>query len=221
MDISAQLIQGPLLWLGHGLFALMMIIATHTAPWYKIRDSQALHVFLGAVVSLMLLWTLRASVEPGFNFHFLGATVLTLMFGWQFALFGICLIVAATALNGHTEWSVISWNSLLMGAIPIAITHFILRLAQRRLPHNYFIYIFLNAFIAAGISSLAVAISAYGLYRFSGIYPPHLLNHQYLPFMLLIALPEATLNGMLMTGTVIYKPHWVSSFHDRWYLHKK
>ena len=221
MDIPAHLISGTTLWVGYVLFALVMLAALLTAPWFKIRDSGALNVFLGAVVILMLLWTMRAGIQPGLNFHLLGATALTLMFGWQFAWFAITLIVTGTTLNGNAGWDALPLNVLLMGGLPILVSNTLLYLAQRFLPHNYFIYIFLNSFIAAGLSSLTVALAAYTLYRYNGVYPAQILNSQYLPFMLLVALPESTLNGITMTGTVVYKPEWVATFHDRWYLYNK
>lgn len=221
MDIPAHLIDGLPLVIGYVLFALVTLVAVWTAPWFKIRDSSSLNVFLGAVVILMLLWTMRAGIQPGLNFHLLGATALTLMFGWQFAWFAITLIVVGITTNGNAGWDALPLNVLLMGGIPIAVTQTALFLAQRFLPHNYFIYIFLNSFLAAGLSSIAVALTAYTVYRYSGIYPVETLNTQYLPFMLLVALPESTLNGITMTGTVVYKPEWVASFHDRWYLYKK
>lgn len=221
MDIPALLISGPPLYLGYLLFAIVTLAAVLTAPWFKIKESSSLHVFLGAVVFLLLLWSMRAGIQPGLNFHLLGTTALTLMFGWQFAWFAIILIVTGTTLNGAAGWEVLPLNVLLMGGVPILVTQTLLYLAQRFLPHNFFIYIFLNSFLAAGLSSLAVAFTAYSFYRYSGLYPIEILNQQFLPFMLLIALPESTLNGITMTGTVVYKPEWVASFHDRWYLHKK
>lgn len=221
MDIPATLITGAPLYIGYVLFAVICLIAIGTAPWFKIRESSSLHVFLGAVVCLLILWSMRAGIQPGLHFHLLGTTALTLMFGWQFAWFAVFLLVIGTTINGAAGWEVVPLNVLMMGGIPILVSQTLLYLAQRFLPHNFFIYIFLNSFLAAGLSSLAVALTAYTFYRYSGIYSLNILNQQYLPVMLLIALPESTLNGITMTGTVVYKPEWVSSFHDRWYLYKK
>lgn len=221
MDIPALLITGAPLYLGYALFALVTLAAVFTAPWFKIREKESLNVFLGAVVILLMLWTMRAGIQPGLNFHLLGTTALTLMFGWQFAWFGILLIVFGTTLNGAAGWETLPLNVLLMGGVPILVTRTLLYLAQRFLPHNFFIYIFLNSFLAAGLSSLMVTLCAYLLYRYSGAYPVEILHQQYLPVMTLIALPESTLNGIAMTGAVVYKPDWVSTFHDRWYLYKK
>ena len=68
-------------WAGLGIYAILLLFALLGAPWRRLQDSDQLNVFLGVCVSLMLLWTLRAGVVPGLNFHLLGATLLVLMFG--------------------------------------------------------------------------------------------------------------------------------------------
>ncbi len=221
MDIPSHLLPQNLVYLGMGLFALILLQALRSAPWFKIRDSESLHVFLGAVVFLLVIWTMKAGIQPGLNFHLLGATALCLMFGWQFAFMALSLVIAGHALNGDIGWDVVPINAVIMAGIPLLITNTLLHLAQRHLPLNYFIYIFLNSFLAAGLSSLAVALTSYALYRYTNTYPLNILHQQYLPFMLLIALPESSLNGITMTGMVVYRPEWVATFHDRWYLNDR
>jgi uncharacterized membrane protein len=43
----------------------------------------------------------------------------------------------------------------------------------------------------------------------------------YLQVIPLLMFGEAFLNGMLMILLVAYKPRWVSTFHDQWYLDGK
>jgi uncharacterized membrane protein len=40
-------------------------------------------------------------------------------------------------------------------------------------------------------------------------------------FIPLLMFGEAFLNGMAMTLLVAYRPRWVSTFHDHWYLDGK
>ena len=47
------------------------------------------------------------------------------------------------------------------------------------------------------------------------------LNQTLIPFFPLMFLPEAFLNGWIITILVLYKPTWVSSFSDRHYLEGK
>lgn len=198
-----------------------MLAAAVTAPWVKFKESDNRHVYFGAIVLLMILWSLRAGISPGQNFHILGVTALCLMFDWQFALMAVSGIVVGTTLNGSGSWETFAVNVILMGALPIFLTRVLLYLAQRFLPHNFYIYIFVNAFFAAALSSLLTGLMAFFLLSSIGAYSTDMLRQEYLPFLLLLAFPEAFFNGLIMSGLVAYKPEWVSTFHDRWYLYGK
>jgi uncharacterized membrane protein len=198
-----------------GLLAFSMVMA----PWEKIRqDSTAQNVYLGATVLVILVWMIRADLPTGLNFHLLATTLLCLLFEWQFALFSMAVVVAVhTMINGiPPENYALNW--LTLGALPVVICRIALYLVQRYLPHNFYIYIFINAFLVAGIGAyLAGAFSAVWLY-YALDYSSHLILDQYLPALILIMLPEAVTTGMVMTILVVYKPAWVATFHDRWYL---
>jgi len=71
------------------------------------------HVFLGASVLLMFLWTIRGGLAPGLGVHLLGATVLTLMFGWRLALLAMALALAGTAVYGLVGWTTLGVNGLV------------------------------------------------------------------------------------------------------------
>jgi len=221
MDIPAGLLESTILWWSAIIFAILLLLAIITAPWKKFKQSDNRHVFFGAIVLLMLVWSLRAGITPGQNFHLLGVTALCLMFDWQFALMAVALIVTGTTLNGAGSWETYAVNVLLMGAIPIMLTRILLYLAQRYLPLNFYIYIFANAFFTAALASLLTGFTAYLLLSWAGAYSAEILQQEYLPFLLLMAFPEAFLNGLIMSGLVAYQPEWVSTFHDRWYLYKK
>ena len=221
MDIPAGLLNDTVLWLSALLLGMVLLMGIATAPWHKFKQSDNRHVFFGAVVLLMIIWSLRAGITPGQNFHLLGVTALCLMFDWQFALMAVSLIVTGTTLNGAGSWETYAVNVLLMGAIPILLTRVLLYLTQRFLPRNFYIYIFANAFFTAALASLLTGYTAYLLLSLSGVYTAEVLQQQYLPFLLLMAFPEAFLNGLIMSGLVAYQPEWVATFHDRWYLYNK
>lgn len=221
MDIPAGLLQGSVLWLSGLLLCTLILAAMVTAPWGKFKHSDNRHVFFGAIVILMVMWSLRAGISPGQNFHLLGVTVLCLMFDWQFALIAVSIIVTGTTLNGAGSWETLGVNILLMGALPILLTRVMLYLAQSYLPHNFYIYVFANAFFTAALASLMTGFTAYLLLSAAGAYSSEVLQQEYLPFLLLMAFPEAFLNGLVMSALVVYRPEWVSTFHDRWYLYNK
>ena len=57
-----------------------------------------------------------------------------------------------------------------------------------------------------------------GIHYLSGSLSFARLTYTYLPYGLILMLPEAFINGMLMTVFVAYRPEWVSTFDDQRYL---
>ena len=47
------------------------------------------------------------------------------------------------------------------------------------------------------------------------------MTSTFMPFFPLMFFPEGMLNGWIMTVLVAFRPHWVSSFDDRLYIHGK
>jgi len=45
--------------------------------------------------------------------------------------------------------------------------------------------------------------------------------NNYLKIIPLVVFPEALFNGMIMTLLIIYKPDWVYTFHDKFYIDDK
>jgi uncharacterized membrane protein len=108
-----------------------------------------------------------------------------------------------------------------MGGIPILLTQGLLRLSQWYLPHNFFIYILLNAFFAAGLSSLVARLAVVGLLLLAGVQQYDAVAYEYLPWLPMMFLSEALINGMVMTMLVALRPEWVCSFDDDLYLKGK
>jgi uncharacterized membrane protein len=217
MDIPAELLPATCLWLGALLYAVLLIAAARTAPWPKLLDNEASNIYFGAVAVVALLWILRAGIEPGYNYHLLGVTALCLMFDWQFALLAASLVLLVTTWQGPAGWEAFAVNALVMGALPVLLTRALLYICQRWLPHNFFIYIFLNAFLAGALSMLLCGVAATVLLALASTHP----SGDYLQVIPLLMFGEAFLNGMVMILLVAYKPSWVATFHDRWYLQGK
>ncbi|TNF98498.1 MAG: hypothetical protein EP297_07870 [Gammaproteobacteria bacterium] len=218
MDIIVSSISPAYVFISYALWIALICVAMVLAPWHKIRDSQALNVYVGAIVVLFLIWGLKAEIRFGFNYHLVGATLLCLLFEWQFALMALAAIIAAHTINTGMAWSAYALNWLTLGLTPVLFTRIALYYCQRYLPHNFFIYIFLNAFFAAGIAVyLSGSLSGVLLYLLGPWSAEHLFD-QHMMTMLLLVFPEAALTGMMMTLFVVYKPHWVATFHDSWYL---
>lgn len=219
MDLLDPITSFGIVLLSFVVAAGLFLVALVLAPWEKIRhDSGAQHVYLGTIVLLYLVWMIRAELPTGLNFHLLGVSLMCLLFEWQFALFAAAVVVAVHTGVGHLPWVNYAVNWLTLGAVPVIFTRIMLYIVQRYLPHNFFVYIFINTFLVAGISAyLAGSLSGVWLY-YALDYPSHLIVDQYLSTLVLIIFPEAACTGMIMTLLVVYRPGWVATFYDHWYL---
>lgn len=221
MEIPDGLITPVYAWISGFLYASLLLFALLTAPWSKIRDNEAQHVFLGTIFMVSVLWRMQGGIQPGLDIHLLCITTICLMFEWQFALFAASIIVAVSTLLGPAGWSAYTLNIVFTGVIPIAFTRAFLYLCQRTLPHNYFIYVFLNAFLAGAISILLAGLASAGIQHLAEAHPPGIILENFVYILPLIMFGEAFINGGAMTLLVTYRPHWVATFHDRWYLDGK
>ncbi|MEW6165959.1 MAG: energy-coupling factor ABC transporter permease [Pseudomonadota bacterium] len=210
-------------------YVLLLVWAVRTADWRRLSDDERrgglLNVWLGTIVVLTLVWSMKAGVKPGLNLHFLGVTTFTLMFGRQLALIGLSLVLAAmtlnASLNGVQAWQPFALNALVLVAFPVFVAHAILRFVERWLPANIFVFIFVAAFFGAGLCVVATGALASLLLLLSGAYTLDLLLSEYFPFYILLGFAESWLNGAAITLMVVYLPRWVVSFDDRRYLWQK
>jgi uncharacterized membrane protein len=221
MNFPANLFPEPLYWSAHVAYFLLMGWAIFSAPWHMLRSRENLHVLLGATVVLLVLWSLKAGIHPGMSFHLLGATLLMLMFGWQFALFAISLVILGQALYGHIEWFSFSLNVMIMGGMPVLFSYAVYRLSQFYLPKNFFIYTLFNGFFCGAMSmALLITVASTLLYCCGG-YTWDDIYHRYLPFAPMMIFAEAFFTGMLASSMVLFRPEWIGSFDDRRYLNGK
>jgi len=221
MEFSGELFPTSWLWSFAALYAWLLSRALRWADWKRLADNVQLNVFLGAVVCVSLMWTLRTEVQPGFAWHLSGMVALTLMFGWSLAIIAGSLALFAATIVGLNDWAGLVPSALVFIVLPAGLTQLILGLARAYLPKHYFIYVFINAFLAGGVVSLITAFVATGLLLFAEAYSLQNLSDSYLLFLPLMFFPEAVLNGWLISIMVGFKPHWVGSFRDEEYLHGK
>jgi len=221
MDIPAGLLPGSYLLSAAVLYAVLLLLALLTAPWSKIRDSEAQQVYFGAMVMVLLLWIMHGGIQPGLDYHLLGVTGLTLLFEWQFALFAVSLLLAVTTWLGAAGWEAFGVNALVMGVVPIVLTRVLLYACQRWLPHNFFIYVFINAFLAGALSILLAGLVSGLVQQLAAVHPGNTLVDNFLMILPMLMFGEGFLNGAALSLAVAYRPAWVATFHDRWYLQGK
>lgn len=177
-----------------------------------------LHVFLGACVTLGVLWSIKAGIKPGLNFHILGATLLSLMFGPYLALIALALVLALATLFGFSGTESFGINFVLMALLPVIISHAIFRWSDRSLPNHFFIYVMVDGFFAAACAMAALGFASTFILVEAGAYTAAYLKSEYLPFYMLLAWSEALLTGMAVTLMAAYRPQWLVTFDDQRYL---
>ncbi len=220
MDFPAQFLPAWWFLLSNLAYCVLLVLAVRAAPLERLRDNGFSHLFFAAVVGVLVVWSIRAGVGNTLHFHLLAVTVLSLMFGWGLAFLAVSLVLLGVTLNGAASMEAFGLNALLMGGVPILITQVLLRFARRRLPHNFFVFIYVNGFLAAGLSLVAVGVLGAGLLWLGG-HSPAWLVRQYLMYMLLLFFSEAFLNGMITTMLAALRPKWICSFDDETYIDGK
>lgn len=222
MNIPDGLLSPAVLWLFNGLFVVLLGYAAWRAPWRLfLAVSARQHLFLASCLLLVLLWSMRADVGPGLSIHFLGMAVFSLMFGWPLALLGSAIIMAGYSFIGQAGWQALGINALMTAAIPALVAHGALMISRRFMAPHFFVYIFIPGFFGAAAGVLVSVLLGAGLLVFAGVYDATHLWHDYLPYLPLIMLPEAVLNGMVLTALVALKPDWVATFDDDVYIHNR
>lgn len=208
-------------WAAWVVWLLLFAHCLLRAPWGRLRDSEQLNVWLGMVVLLTLVWSLKAGVKPGLTLHLLGATVFTLSFGPFLAFIGLSLVTLGVTLNGAAGPFSYAANALLLGGVGVGLSQVFYRIFTGMLPRHFFVYIFINGFLGAALTIIGVGFAATILMALVGAYEWDYLFSEYFPYFLLLAFSEAWLSGMLMTLFVVYRPHWVATFDDSSYLADK
>ncbi|CCQ12145.1 hypothetical protein PALB_30460 [Pseudoalteromonas luteoviolacea B = ATCC 29581] len=193
-------------------------------------DKQAYRQFLNTparqtgvyavTVVLALLWQIKAGILNGLDIHILGVTACGLILGFRMGM--LCLLLA-TSLSGFinnvniTEF-IEQW--LLNAILPFCFSYSLFLCVYRYLPRHFFIYIFICAFLVAGMTAaFKIALSS-AVYFFSEEYTWQELQDNYLYFSVIMWFPEAMLNGMVITLMITYRPNWVKTFYDKEYLNQ-
>lgn len=218
MEVTAKLLPFTWLFAGWGLLFGVLAAATVTAPWRRLQDSEMQHALFGGIVALAVLWWIRAGILPGLGFHFFGVTALTLMFGWQFACLAAVPVLLAGVFTGHGDLGGLGLNALLLFVLPAALTWAVHGLASRHLPHNFFVYVFINCYLAAVLAMAGATLGMSSVLLTTGIVEAGYLWRDYLPFLPMMLLSEGFINGAAIAVLVATRPGWVWTFDDRRYL---
>ena len=218
MDLPLSLFPASWHWTAFALSLLAIRQLVRTAPWKRLAQPTRLNLLLGFVVSLVLLWSMKAGVKPGLTFHLLGAMAATLALGSPLAILALGLALTGVTLNGAIEWYAWPLNFLLMAVVPVMVARLWLHMVERRLPAHFFVFIFVAAFIGSAVTVMLQGAIAAAVLAAAGVYAPAFLASDYFPYLLLLGFSEAWISGAVITLMVVYRPDWVVAFDDRRYL---
>lgn len=198
--------------------AAALFVAIMKTPWGRFRNPGFQHLFLGACVAVLFLWRMRTGMVPAVPVHFLCLTTLTLMFGVPLAIVAAAILTAAMGVIGLEAWSSLPGSFLTLGAVPVLVTWLALNASRRYLPPNPFVYIFVCAFFGAAAAMLVAVMANSVLLLGAKQVSFSELREGYLAILPLMMFPEAFINGLIVTGLVVFKPAWIASFDDDLYL---
>ena len=218
MIASMLLNEATLMW-SWLIYGPILFYAICRAPWVELfSDSRRQHLLFGTVLVLCALWLLRRDFPSGLSFHFIGMTAVTLLLDWPLAILAGFIAQLALLALGKQELSVLGSNGLLLIILPVLIAHCCAKGIERLQPRNLFMYIFFSGFFPAALTAVLCIISAALLLWGNGIYefPPEL--EDFFGMLLLVAFPEAFINGVAVTAFVVFKPEWLETFNYSRYL---
>ena len=222
MNLPDGVLPSWMILISWAVYGPLIFFVLKQAPWYKVRgDHGAQSIFFVMTLAVMMLWQMDAQIAPGLSFHFLGAAILTLMFGPRFAIISLSLALAGVTYNDHSGLEAFAFNLLLTGALPVILVWLGYLASRRWMAKHFFVYTFFNAFLMAGIST-AITLVLLGItLGWLHVQDWYRLKMHFFPIIPMVAGPEAFINGFFMTALVAYKPEWIATFRDEEYLHGK
>lgn len=185
-----------------------------------LTDKKIQHLVFGASASVFVLWLFRAGIYEGLDVHFLWLSALPLVLGFRWAMIAAFFALCGVTLVGKESWAMFGINGLLGVALPIGLSYLIYSAAFHKLPRHFFVYVFVCAFFPGAMMIAAKMAMLGGYYYLDGIHDWVTVKDNYLVLIPLMLFPEAMLNGMTMTLLIIYRPTWVYTFYDKFYLKK-
>ncbi len=195
-------------------------------PWRLLGRNALQNAWLGAMVLVALLWTVRATLAGGLVIQLTGATLMVTLFGLPLALVSLFVVDVVSRLGleylaGH-GWGQFDWNALWpayvwKALLPALLSAGLQAMMRRLLPRHPFVFILGHGYFAAGLAALGSG-AALALWRSWSVPADPVRLADTLTAVVILAFGEAFLTGMLVAIFVVYKPQWVVTFRDEDYL---
>ncbi|MBL4834194.1 MAG: energy-coupling factor ABC transporter permease [Pseudomonas sp.] len=217
--LAAALLTPLQLVLGAVVFGCTLVWALARVPWVELlADSRRQHLLFGSIFLLFVLWLVRRDFESGITFHFLGLTAVTLLLDWPLAVVAGAMAQFGVIMLGLDDAEAFGVNGLLGVLIPVLVTILISQALERLEPRNLFAYIFVSGFFAAALAAAATVLAGMGLLAWSGQLTSSASLMEGFGYLLLVAFPEAFINGTAISALVVFCPDWLETFDTDRYL---
>lgn len=214
MSIEAGLLPPLFIYLLFAPAAVIMWQALRNINYAALKQLPTLqHVFYMAILVMCILWSIRAGLSSGLGIHFLGLTATTLLMGWALAIIAGAFVCLAMSILGLESYASFAVNFMVCVALPVFSSYLVLKLVQRNLPANPFVYIFLCGFFNGALAILCVNISTSLILGLLNVYEWETVYESYFMYVPLMLFPEAFVNGMIVAGVIGTKPELLSSFN--------
>ena len=219
MNISPDLFDFNFTLYANILAILILCLACFFIDWRQLANNQLLQHIIGfSAVALLLVWLIRAGISDGLGIHFYLITALHLMLGWQLAIWVACFAMLGTIASGMETFAGFGINMLVSVVTPLLTNYTIWKLHDRSSLHNPFSFIFLVACLGAACSVITGGLVMTAILVLEDVYALETVIEQFWVFVPLIALPEATINGLIITGLIVFFPEWVRLFDQNRYF---
>lgn len=218
MDLSALDLPDGLVAATWPLALILLFWNARRVAWARLGECFPTRVWHGGIATAVVLWSMQATVSGNFTFHLLGMAGLTLTLGAPLAMISAALVTAVHIGIHGGQWANVAVVWLTLCATAILTTHAVLRAAERWLPANFFIYIFVVAFFGTALSLASAGVVALLVFAAASDVTAGKALSQYAPYLIQLGFGEAMLTGMIVTLGVVYRPQWVATFDDTRYL---
>ena len=206
-------------WLGY--IAVILTIVKSTDFSTMLSDKLTQHRIFGATTALFVLWLFRVSIHDGMVLQFLGLTAFTLILGFRWAILtSFLVLLAVTLIEGESLYDV-GVTGLFGVLTPILFSYTVYTLTFHKMPKHLFTYIFACSFFPAALAIALRMVLLSGYFYYSDMYSWDVIHDGYVSLIWLLMFQEAFFNGMVITCLVVYKPQWLYTYNDKFYLDGK
>lgn len=214
-------------WFNHWLMILAWLAYLPYVAWCLMRYAQPnLQRLMAAALLMTFLWLMTVSVEAGqlagMSYHLLGLNLATLILGKPHAfLLASVWVLTQGIINHHVDFLwVFPLNAWLVAFPATALNALARQWSLAKLPHNVFVYIFINGFVSGAIGMIITGALVVACLQSIHVFSSSVAWSAAFPVFFLLAWGEAFLSGIVVATCVAFKPNLLFTFDDAVYLTK-